>query len=84
MRIAVLDDYFNASQRLADWSPLKGRAEITVFQEPLHGEEEAAKKLADFDIVVGMRERTRFPADFAAASSKIKAFDHHRETESGL
>lgn len=72
MRIAVLDDYFNASQRLADWSPLKGRAEITVFQEPLPGEEAAAKKLAAFDIIVGMRERTRFPAALLRRLPKLK------------
>jgi len=72
MRVAVLDDYFNASQRVADWSPLNGRAEITVFQEPLHGEEEAAKALADFDIIVGMRERTRFPASLLRRLPKLK------------
>jgi hypothetical protein len=39
MRMAVLDDYFNTSRKLANWNRLEGRAEITVFKEPFGGEE---------------------------------------------
>ena len=35
IRIAILDDFQNASLELADWSPLTGRAEITVFNDHL-------------------------------------------------
>jgi len=35
IRIAVLDDYQNVSQRMADWSSLEGRATITVFNDHL-------------------------------------------------
>ena len=35
IRIAILDDYQNVSLELADWSPLAGRAEITVFNDHL-------------------------------------------------
>jgi len=72
MRIAILDDYFNAALRLADWSPLSGRAEIQVFTEPLGGEENAAKRLADFKIIVGMRERTPFPGSLIGRLPKLK------------
>jgi phosphoglycerate dehydrogenase-like enzyme len=72
MRIAILDDYFNAALRLADWSQLKGRAKIEVFTEPLSGEEKAAKRLADFEIIVGMRERTPFPATLIRRLTKLK------------
>jgi len=72
MRIAILDDYFDAALHLADWNPLKGRAEIQVFTEPLGGEENAAKKLADFEIIVGMRERTPFPATLIRRLPKLK------------
>ncbi|RPJ42231.1 MAG: D-2-hydroxyacid dehydrogenase family protein [Deltaproteobacteria bacterium] len=72
MRIAILDDYFNAALRLADWSPLNGRAEILVFTEPLGGEENAAKRLADFEIIVGMRERTPFPGSLIRRLPKLK------------
>ncbi len=72
MRIAVLDDYIGVSRKLADWSSLEGRAEITVFQEPFGSEDSAAKNLADFEIVVGMRERTPFPAGLLRRLPKLK------------
>ena len=31
IRIAILDDYQNVALEMADWSPLAGRAAITVF-----------------------------------------------------
>lgn len=83
-RIAVLDDYFNAARKLANWNRLEGRAEITVFQEPFGGEEAAARNLADFEIIsrdAGTDAVSRPPA---AASSEIKASDYNRETESVL
>lgn len=72
MRVAILDDYFDAALHLADWSQLKGRADIQVFTEPLGGEENAAKRLADFEIIVGMRERTPFPATLIRRLPKLK------------
>jgi len=72
MRIAVLDDFFNISQKLADWSRLEGRAEISVFREPFAGEDDAARHLSDFDIVVAMRERTPFPASLLRRLPKLK------------
>ena len=33
LRVAILDDYQNVALKLADWSPLKDKTEITVFQE---------------------------------------------------
>jgi phosphoglycerate dehydrogenase-like enzyme len=72
MRVAILDDYFNAALPLADWSRLQGRADIQVFTKPLGGEDNAAKQLADFEIIVGMRERTPFPAALIRRLPKLK------------
>ena len=72
MRIAILDDYFDAALHLADWNQLKGRADIKVFTDPLGGEESAARSLADFEIIVGMRERTPFPATLIRQLPKLK------------
>jgi len=72
MHIAILDDYFDAARHLADWTQLKGRADIRVFTEPLGGEDQAAKKLADFEIIVGMRERTPFPVTLIRRLPKLK------------
>jgi hypothetical protein len=33
IRIAILDDYQNVSLEMADWSPVAGRAVITVFND---------------------------------------------------
>jgi len=72
MRVAILDDYFNLALQLADWSPLRGRADIRVFTRPLGGEEEAARELAGFEIIVGMRERTPFPATLIGRLPKLR------------
>lgn len=34
MRCAILDDYQNVALKFADWSPLKGKIDITVFDKP--------------------------------------------------
>ena len=62
LRCAVLDDYQNVALSMADWSSLAGRVEVTVFAEHLDGADAVATALADFDVVVIMRERTPFPA----------------------
>ncbi len=72
MRIAILDDYFNAACELADWRRLSGRTDIKVFNEPLGGEENTAKALSEFEIIVGMRERTPFPASLIHRLPKLK------------
>jgi phosphoglycerate dehydrogenase-like enzyme len=68
LRCAVLDDYQGAAAQLADWS----RVDLTVFREHLDGEDEVAKALAEFDIVVIMRERTPFPASLLARLPRLK------------
>lgn len=72
MRIAILDDYFNKALELTDWSPLDGRAEITVFNEYMGDEDTVAGALADFEVIVGMRERTPFPASLIERLPKLK------------
>jgi len=60
MKLAVLDDYQRVALKSADWKSLKG-VEVTVFHEPFTSVEDAAAKLAPFDIVCLMRERTAVP-----------------------
>ena len=61
LRCAILDDYQNVALTMADWSPLRGKADITVFNEHLGGPDNVIKALQDFEIVCAMRERTGFP-----------------------
>ena len=60
MKLAILDDYQRQSQKLADWSALKG-IDVHVFHETFSSVEEAAEKLKPFEIICMMRERTAFP-----------------------
>lgn len=58
MQIAILDDYQSAALRMADWSSLEGRANITVFVDHVSDENELAARLAPFNVICVMRERT--------------------------
>ena len=61
-RVAILDDYQNVALTLADWSPLAGSAAPVVFNEAFADIDAAAAALAEFPVIVAMRERTPFPA----------------------
>jgi D-3-phosphoglycerate dehydrogenase len=61
LRCAIPDDYFKISLTSADWSRIKDRVDLTVFEKPFKSEGEAAAALKDFDIILAMRERTAFP-----------------------
>jgi phosphoglycerate dehydrogenase-like enzyme len=60
LKIALLDDYARIALKSADWSVLKGKAEITVFDRHL-SEDEAATLLKPFDVLCTIRERMSLP-----------------------
>ena len=60
MKVAVLDDYQSVAESLADWSQLPLGTEVTYFSDHLTSEDALAERLAGFDVVMGMRERTPF------------------------
>ncbi len=74
MRIAVLDDWQNAARSSADWSTLAARAEVVFFTNPFASEDDAAKVLAEFDVVLATRERTPFPRTLHARLPRPKMF----------
>jgi phosphoglycerate dehydrogenase-like enzyme len=62
MKLALLDDYQKVALQLADWDRLHKRGiDITVFNEPFASVDDAAQKLAPFEILGLLRERTAFP-----------------------
>ena len=71
IRVAILDDYQNTALGAADWRSLGENVEIQVFNSHF-SEEEAAKALKDFDVVIGMRERTPFPKSLIDALPNLK------------
>jgi len=60
-RAALLDDYQNVVLGVADWDSLRPAIEVVAFQDHLTDEEALARRLQTFEIVVAMRDRTKFP-----------------------
>jgi len=73
-KIALLDDWQRVARSSADWSPLIARADVKFFEAPFEGEDDAARRLADFSILLVTRERTPFPASLVARLPKLRMF----------
>jgi phosphoglycerate dehydrogenase-like enzyme len=71
-RVAVLDDYQNVARRMADWASLPAGTDVAVFSDHLSDPAAVAARLADFDAVVAMRERTPFPRTLLERLPKLK------------
>ncbi len=72
IKIAILDDWQDVARGSADWSPLASRADLTFFADAFDTEDEAAAALADFDILLTMRERTAFPETVLRRLPKLR------------
>lgn len=71
-KVAVLDDWQGVARGAADWSALEARTELTFFADAFANEDDAAAKLADFDIVLSMRERTPLPGTLINRLPKLR------------
>ena len=60
-KLAILDDYQGVALEMADWSILPNDIKITVFRDTLADVDAVAERLAPFEILAAMRERTPFP-----------------------
>lgn len=69
LRIAVLDDYAGVALAMADWS---GLGEVVVFRDTLDDPDALAARLAPFDVVCLMRERTPMPAALIARLPRLR------------
>jgi phosphoglycerate dehydrogenase-like enzyme len=72
VRVAVLDDYQDAALASADFTVLDGRADVMVFRDHISDEDELVRRLAAFDVVIAMRERTPFPAGLLDRLPKLR------------
>lgn len=70
-RIAVLDDYQQIAHTFADWSRV-GDAEVVAFHDHVADEDALAARLAPFDVIVAMRERTPFPRSLLGRLPNLK------------
>ncbi len=71
-KIAVLDDWQGVARSSADWSRLAARVEVVFFEEPFKNADAIAKALAGFEIIIAMRERTRFPKELIERLPKLR------------
>ncbi|MFF3888429.1 D-2-hydroxyacid dehydrogenase family protein [Streptomyces sp. NPDC001914] len=72
LRCAVLDDYQSVATRITDWSPVADAVEVTGFDRHFGDEDALAAALADFDIVVTLRERVAFQASLLARLPRLR------------
>ncbi len=73
MNVAVLDDYQQLALKSADWDRLRRRGlAVSVFHEAFASQDDAAAKLAPFEVLVLMRERTPFPRALIERLPKLK------------
>ena len=71
-RVALLDDYQGVALGMADWKSLPTGTEVVVFKDHLADEDALAARLADFDIIMALRERTPFPRTLLERLPKLK------------
>lgn len=61
-RLAIIDDWGGMVRTMPGWKRLDGRVAIDAFSDTLADEDDLAKRLAPYEIIVPTRERTFFRA----------------------
>src|SRR4051794_15010449 len=85
MKIAILDDYQNVALKMADWSSVANRAEITVFTDHVADTEAVIDRLLPFDAICVMRERTPLRLKLIASTgSRNASIDVKAAEERGI
>ncbi|MFD9376499.1 D-2-hydroxyacid dehydrogenase family protein [Streptomyces sp. NPDC059999] len=94
LRCAVLDDHQDVAAASADWSTIADRVEVVTYRDHLDDEDRLAARLADFDIVVTLRERVPFPASLldrlprlallVASGMRNSVIDHAAAARNGV
>ncbi|WP_329440544.1 D-2-hydroxyacid dehydrogenase family protein [Streptomyces sp. NBC_01426] len=94
LRCAVLDDHQDVAAASADWSTIADRVEVVTYRDHLDDEDRLAARLADFDIVVTLRERVPFPASLldrlprlallVASGMRHSVIDHAAAARNGV
>lgn len=72
LKCAILDDYQQVALKMADWSALAERVEVSAISAHFTDEAELAVHLQECDILVIMRERTPMTASLLARLPKLK------------
>ena len=72
LKCSILDDYQNVALKMADWRSLNNRVQLTSHQQYFKTEDELVQAVKDDEIIVIMRERTRFSASVFERLPKLK------------
>src|SRR5258707_6198153 len=83
-KIAVLDDYQNVALESADWSVLRDRADIAVFQDHLADPDALIVRLLPFDVVCVMRQRSPLPRNVIERLPNLKLIASTRSRNSSI
>ncbi|HJX09401.1 MAG TPA: D-2-hydroxyacid dehydrogenase family protein [Candidatus Binatia bacterium] len=59
-RVAILDDFEKIADTVPAYAKLTARADVTILRERLESSEQIVQTLRAFDVLLLMRERTRF------------------------
>jgi phosphoglycerate dehydrogenase-like enzyme len=63
VQIAVIDDWQDVARNVVDWSVLDAIGDVSFVHDFPADNATLAKRLADFEVICVMRERTRFDED---------------------
>jgi phosphoglycerate dehydrogenase-like enzyme len=83
-RVAVLDDYEGIAATTTGYERLTERAEVTIFREPFDSPEAVIQALANYEILLLMRERTRFSEDLYRALPELRLISQTGRTSGHL
>jgi len=72
IRVALLDDYQGVALQSAGWSNLPAEVAVEAFSDHLTDEAALASRLEPFDVVMALRERTRFPRSLLERLPNLK------------
>lgn len=70
--VVVLDDYQNVALKLADWRRLSDKAGVRSLNRYIGDPAELVRELADANVIVCNRERTKVTAELIAALPKLE------------
>ena len=70
--VALLDDYQGVALAMAPWEALGAGVEVRAFADHLADENALVERLAGFDAIVAMRERTAFPRSLLARLPELR------------
>ena len=82
-RLAILDDYQGVTLSMGPWEKVS-HIEATVFRDTLHDREALVARLAPFDAILAMRERTPFPAALIERLPNLKLLMTTGERNRGI